>query len=416
MKKLLALVALIAALLVVHPVAQGPEARPEKEPILDLGRMAGLLMGMSFDTPPQGDTSVIDVLWVFSDPVWTKLGATEALARSKVADPVTTQWTTTKTNEAAGGNITPIYPLGVLHSSYNDVLNNASCLNWMSDTSPTGGYNEVMGEMRRIGADIAHCVTNGSDNCGLGYLYASANGTPFSASHYDGCTVNNLSGIHEMGHNHGLNHEPQSACSAPTCNGYNYGFGWGGPASGQSVERDPMTYPREGGSRVLWWSSPLFQRTIAGIQYTIGTADHNDNLRQLIAYGPTIAGFRARTSGAPFPVPRPPGKTDVLSGRSYITLALSPDNDALIEGVPVVSSYAAVYYRLSDGTMAAQQNCGKPQNGNCTIPLTLDNTTVYYVIATVFGPGGSAAGPASNPFTKQVPATAPAATGKPTVH
>lgn len=295
-RKIVAPILLLAIILCAAPVldAQGPQSLPEKEPILDLGRMTAAVFGFSADVPPQGDTSVVDILVIVSAPVFSgKFGSNTTTARTAI-QPAFTQWQTAKTNEAAGGNITPINLLEVMAVPFDDVSNNGSCLQWMTDSSATGGYNLVMNELRRIGADAAACVTNGTDNCGVGYLFISANGTPFSSSHWDGCSVSNLSLIHELGHNHGLNHEPQSACNAPTCNGYNYGFGWGGPVSGQSKERDPMTYPREGGTRVLWWSSPLFQRTISGISYVIGTADHNDNLRQLIAYGPTIAGFRAR--------------------------------------------------------------------------------------------------------------------------
>ena len=45
-------------------------------------------------------------------------------------------------------------------------------------------------------------------------------------------------------------------------------------------------------------------------------------------------------------------------------------------------------------------NCGKPANGNCTIPLSVPGTVLYTATATAVGPGGSSAGPASDPFTK----------------
>jgi len=157
---------------------------------------------------------------------------------------------------------------------------------------------------------------------------------------------------------------------------------------------------------VLWWSSPLFQRTISGIQYTIGTADHNDNLKQLIAYGPTIAGFRARM-GSGFPAPRPPGQTKAVTGQSFVTITLSPDDQALFNGQPIISQYNMAYTRVSDNVITATVNCGKPQNGNCPVPLSITGTVLYTATATAIGPGGTSAGPASVPFSKVAPSNLP---------
>jgi hypothetical protein len=266
---------------------------------------------------PADQQTVTTVMVVFSQDKWRSYGGTRAGALN-VANQIITQWNTARTNnhDPSVPDILPMELGGIMLTSYTtgQAVKGDSMLGWMTTKSiltPGAGYEEVFGELTRIGADEVLSIS-GTDACGLAYVCASA-AYPF-ASVEAGCAVGNMSGIHEMGHNWCGNHEPQTACNAANCSTGDYGYGWGGPllsevacttsnCTGHSVERDPLTYPREGGNRVLYWSSPLKTRTINGTVYAIGRVGKNDNAGALRRQGPFTANFRVTTGAGPLPIP-----------------------------------------------------------------------------------------------------------------
>jgi len=280
--------------LTVVPVAA--QYAPEQEPRLDPIRVMAAVMLVGWDEP-RDTTNPIDFVLGYSTQTWP--GEAQAQA---IADQIVTQWNTAAANSDVAG-LPPISRLrscGVYLSTYTEGVGQyaTDTLSWMSNKAQYGGGNEeLMGVLNGRGCDLMHLQSN-NQACGIGYLQATM-WNPWSQS-TPGCAVGNMSAIHEMGHNVGLHHEPMSACSASSCgSGWNYGHGV--PAAGEAVgsasQRDPMTYPRAGGSRILWWSNPLV--TISGEPF--GIVNQRDNARVLRQYGPIVAGFRTRvdSTGAP---------------------------------------------------------------------------------------------------------------------
>jgi hypothetical protein len=286
--------------------------------------------------------------------------------------------------------------LGPFQTAYNEATD-GNALDWMA--GPVGNA-EIQQRYGQTGADLSHMVTtNGA--CGQGYMTVTAS-YALSMSEWD-CTNSNLSMPHETGHNMGMHHDPANAqCGAlvtkPSglqgcASGYNYGHAW---PIGAIQWRDVMSYPGAGGARVTQFSSPL---VLYQGQWATGIANERDNARVAFDRAATVAGFRTPVT-VPLPPPQPPGKTKAVTGQAFVTLVLSPDNSTIINGQAVVLNYTVAYRRVSDGVVTDTVNCGKPANGNCTIPLSVPGTVLYTATATAVGPGGSSAGPASDPFTK----------------
>jgi hypothetical protein len=313
---------------------------PELPPLIDPMRAAAQSMGAKLieDFPVADQQTVVTVLVAYSQDKWIALGGrlsatnTSAMQRAKVlahAQSIVDQWNLTRTNsmDSVASTIMPMELGGIMLTSYttgqpNHDGKNAhgdSMLGWMSANQSTindGGLPEITAERNRIGADEVLSIS-GTDACGLSYECSSD--VYALASAEIGCSVSNKSGIHEMGHTMCGNHEPQTLCNAAACPGtYDAGYGWGGPlpsehctassCSGGAVERDPLTYPREGGSRVFWWSSPRKTRVIDGITYTIGRAGMNDNALAISRQSPLTANYRVTTGAGPLPFPAVPGK------------------------------------------------------------------------------------------------------------
>lgn len=281
------------ALLLPQPATQ--TFPPEKEPLVDPVRLFEALSGVSWDEP-RDESAIIDVVFAFSGSAWYNCGNTEA-GCTAIANQVIAQWNTARDNSQS---IATLRLCGVMRTSYVEGVGYYanSPLSWMvSSAVPNGGgREELMNVVIGGGCDIVHMVTR-NNACGQGYLQASSI-NPFSQSEW-GCTVANFSGIHEIGHNIGLHHEPPSVCGQAVCSGYNYGHAW--PTTGV-IERDPMTYPGAGGSRVLFWSNPLIVRH----GQAIGIPNQRDNARVLRERGAIVAGFRSKvTSPKPIPMNAP---------------------------------------------------------------------------------------------------------------
>lgn len=98
-----------------------------------------------------------------------------------------------------------------------------------------------------------------------------------------------------------------------------------------------------------------------------------------------------------------------------ISYGPSADHNTVVNGTAVLTRYDAVVKKAADGTVVTTKDCGKPASAptlTCALPNGLPGNTSLTVTMVAVGPGGSTAGPASDPFANLA---SPAAPGKPTV-
>lgn len=288
----------------------------EQTPLVDPIRAAEAQFGASValdvlsDTPHQ---PVVDVLFAFSDKVWAEQGGTDAKLTAW-AQQVVNQWNQTIVNNHVAGqpDFLPIRVCAVLHTTfienhvYSTYVNGTSALTWMGSPAMSGttviggGQAEILAAKTAHGCDVVEMESH-TDSCGLSYECPT--GALTLASVDISCAISNLSAVHELGHTFCGNHEPESDCGQATCGTtpssygtYAHGNGWG-----NGTERDPLTYPRQGGSRVLYWSSPLTTRTVAGIVYPTGTVNQKDNARAFREHMQDYADMAVPVNAPPAP-------------------------------------------------------------------------------------------------------------------
>jgi len=169
----------------------------------------------------------------------------------------------------------------------------------------------------RYAADLVQMIIEVSTYCGYGYLMNNANAGfaayGFSAV-YSSC-LTGFSGIHEIGHNMGLQHDRQSATQQTVYyNGYAYRYCQDGvtaqPVGGYF--RSIMAYACTASTRVPLFSSPA-------VSYNgLSTGNNlNDNVYVLQQTYMTVANFRQGTGAGtavvaptPAPVPVAPAPTN----------------------------------------------------------------------------------------------------------
>jgi hypothetical protein len=246
---------------------------PELPPLVDPIRALQAFGLVSLDEP-RDESEVMDIL-----VVWSACGNfTPALAQQAV-DAANADY-------ARSGIRGRLRLVGAHQVSFVESM--GSGLTWMARTPSTdrdgnpipGGRPEIEAARTAVGADLVHMVT--CDNaCGIGYLNATATNA-YSTSERS-CTIGNRTFQHEVGHNQGAHHDPPSVCGQPTCNGDNYGHGWG-PA------RSVMAYPAAGGERVGHFSNP----DVLHSGLPTGILGQRNNARVINSRAAIVAGFRAR--------------------------------------------------------------------------------------------------------------------------
>ena len=126
----------------------------------------------------------------------------------------------------------------------------------------------------RDGADVAALLVLNAPYCGVGYLDTIASKYTFSITAKD-CAVGYYSFGHEVGHNVGAHHDPDTSTNTIYSYGHGHLIAAGNGASGV---RTIMAYFATGHSqRVNYWSNPEVIYSATGTP--TGAADLSDNAR-----------------------------------------------------------------------------------------------------------------------------------------
>lgn len=149
-------------------------------------------------------------------------------------------------------------------------------------TGTDDGYLDDWHDYRNsVAADLSVLINNSPEACGMAYVNADAS-LAFSVTEAS-CMTGYYSFGHEIGHNFGALHDPESGSNNTT---YPYGHGYLGP---NNQWRTVMAYDCSGGCpRINRWSTP--NRSYNGAR--TGTAEKHDNARVLNQRAATMAGMR----------------------------------------------------------------------------------------------------------------------------
>jgi peptidyl-Asp metalloendopeptidase len=232
------------------------------------------------DSKPKAENAIamtdsgdrIDVLVLYTTPVKTTLGGdaqAQTLAQSAI-DTTNTTYINSKIRQRVrlvNAQETAISETGSLGSELPVLRNDAT----------------VASLREQYKADLVAMISNSSDNCGIGYLMGSANPLNGFTVTSRTCAVGNLSFPHELGHNMGSQHNPESGSGAT------YPYGYGHYVDG--IFRTVMSYVDpcpNGCTRRPYFSNPeiLFNGLPTGID------NARDNARSINNTADTIANYR----------------------------------------------------------------------------------------------------------------------------
>lgn len=270
-----------------------PSAFPTDDPQADLAQVdadpqaeamdAAVAAEMAGDAASQVDVMVI----------WTPAARTAAGGVSAIQSLVNLAVANTNTgyaNSAATQRLRLVYAGELSHTESSPTTD----LSRLAMT--TDGYLDSVHTLRNTyGADVVTLLGEGYVNagaCGVGYLMTYVS-TGFASSAFNvvdrTCAAGNLSYAHELGHNMGLQHDPNNANSSGA---YSYAYGYQQPAG---AFRTVMAYGCPTGScpRLMYFSNP----SVSYNGMATGTASQNNALA-LNNTAPSVANFRQAVSGS----------------------------------------------------------------------------------------------------------------------
>lgn len=242
------------------PVCAGAvkEAKPSPE-IQNLSPLAGT---------DSGDR--IDVLILYTAAVRTSLGG-EAQAQTFVQsaiDSANTTYVNSKVRQR----------LRLVQAQETTFVETGSLANELTGFRTAA---ETLNLRTQYNADLVALISNSADNCGIGQLgNSSGNANQAFTVTSRTCAVGNLSFAHELGHNMGSQHNPESGSGAA------YSYGYGHYVNG--VFRTVMSYVDpcpSGCTRRPYFSNPavMFNGLPTGIEGSRDNARSLDNMSDLIA-------------------------------------------------------------------------------------------------------------------------------------
>jgi hypothetical protein len=238
-----------------------------------------------------------------------------------------------------------------------------------------GKLEEVHALRTQYGADVVSLFGEGYRNsgaCGVGGLMSTVS-TSFASYAFNvvdrTCAVGNLSFVHEVGHNQGLQHDPANATTAPS---YTYAYGYQDPSG---LFRTVMAYG--GAVRIAYMSSPtnFYNGIVTG-------AAGQDNVRALNANVATVGAFKTTgSSGGSTPPPTP------TCTYSVSTTALSFAAGGGSKSVAVTAPTGCSWSTANDAaaTWVGLSSAGGSGSGTVTVTAAANTGSARSTTVTIAG-------------------------------
>ena len=229
--------------------------------------------------------SQIDVMVIWTPAARTAAGGTSAI--QSLVDLAVANANTSYANSAVTQRLRLVF-------SGELPLTEGICFNRSHPTFP--GRRTVISTRsttlrNTYGADIVTPARHRANGCGMGYLMSLVStGFALAFNVVDrACAAGNLTYAHELGHNMGLQHDPNNASSNPA---YTYAYRYQHPAG---AFRTVMAYPCPTGScpRLMYFANP----SVSYSGMPTGTASQNTALA-LNNTASTVANFRQAVTGS----------------------------------------------------------------------------------------------------------------------
>jgi hypothetical protein len=268
---------------------------------------AAIEAGIAADSASQ-----VDVMIVWTTAARTAAGGTAAI--QSLVDLSVANANTAYANSGVTQRLRLVYA-GEVSYSESGVQTDLSRL-----TNTSDGYMDSVHSLRNTyGADVVTLIGSGyasGGSCGVGYLmtyvWSGFAGNAFNVVDRT-CSASNQTYAHEVGHNMGLQHDPNNAGTTPA---YNYAFGYQHPTG---AFRTVMAYPCPSGScpRVKHFSNPNV--TYNGMPTGSATSNNALALNNTAA---TVANFRQAVTGGTCSYSLASSSSSVGSGTSTGTVSV----------------------------------------------------------------------------------------------
>lgn len=191
-------------------------------------------------------------------------------------------------NSAAFTEFTTVTMAGPVFVNFND---NATGDMWQ-DVQTLAGRVDIQTLRNNNGADLVVLLTNGNYGGVAGIVREIGPNNPFAYSIVQvGAATGSYTFAHEIGHLFGARHQQCNIFQAGGCDdtpGFAHGYGFQYGLFNQNKRSTVMHQLRSGYSRILHYANP----NISYSSQSTGTANGNNNARQLIEQAPVVSGFR----------------------------------------------------------------------------------------------------------------------------